>query len=169
MASDKVPAVGRLYHHPAILTHPNALRQLYLFCKSLCVPIPFQPTKKSIFSLFNPILNANKRARGVHVCGGVCVFANDCDSVYAPVPGPAPAMEWRNSSTWMRTSTAHGKSRDSTWRSSYRAPSSALAWLRTNAGTPMSFRGSSFPQQQDSGAMDGIDDFGFQKSLDPVS
>ena len=57
-ASDISPETGRLYHHLAILARPNALQQLYLYGKSLCVPSPFSSTKDSIMTLFDPIIKA---------------------------------------------------------------------------------------------------------------
>ncbi|KAK1844264.1 telomerase-binding protein EST1A protein [Colletotrichum chrysophilum] len=58
-ASDKAPATGRLYHHLAILARPNALRQLFYYSKSLCVPIPFLSARESIMTLFEPHLNGS--------------------------------------------------------------------------------------------------------------
>ncbi|KAK2021895.1 hypothetical protein LX32DRAFT_645989 [Colletotrichum zoysiae] len=56
-ASDIAPTTGRLYHHLAILAHPNALQQLFYYAKSLCVPIPFLSARESIMTLFDPHLN----------------------------------------------------------------------------------------------------------------
>ncbi|KAI1291684.1 hypothetical protein F5Y03DRAFT_403157 [Xylaria venustula] len=50
---------GRLYHHLAILARPSALQQLFYYTKSLRVPIPFGSTKKSIITLFDPILGVD--------------------------------------------------------------------------------------------------------------
>ncbi|KID62995.1 hypothetical protein MBR_09918, partial [Metarhizium brunneum ARSEF 3297] len=58
-ASDKIPMTGRLYHHLAILARPNALKQLYFYAKSLCVPVPFLSARDSVLTLFDPLLNAN--------------------------------------------------------------------------------------------------------------
>lgn len=58
-ASDKAPTTGRLYHHLAILARPNALRQLFYYTKSLCVPIPFASARESIMTLFDPILSSS--------------------------------------------------------------------------------------------------------------
>ncbi|UNI16683.1 hypothetical protein JDV02_003097 [Purpureocillium takamizusanense] len=58
-ASDKSPTIGRLYHHRAILARPNALQQLYLYAKSLCVLISFPGTRDSIFTLLDPFLNGS--------------------------------------------------------------------------------------------------------------
>ncbi|OAA40060.1 hypothetical protein NOR_06054 [Metarhizium rileyi] len=55
--SDKLPTVGRLHHHLAILARPNALKQLFYYAKSLCVPIPFHSTKDSVKTLFEPLLD----------------------------------------------------------------------------------------------------------------
>ncbi|EFY90689.1 hypothetical protein MAC_03269 [Metarhizium acridum CQMa 102] len=61
-ASDETPTTGRLYHHLAILARPNALQQLYLYAKSLCVPVPFLSARDSVMTLFDPLLNANPSA-----------------------------------------------------------------------------------------------------------
>ncbi|KAJ2896494.1 hypothetical protein MKZ38_005482 [Zalerion maritima] len=61
MASDGAPAVGRLYHHLAILARPNVLQQLFYYCKSLCVGVPFKATKASILTLFEPALDPARR------------------------------------------------------------------------------------------------------------
>ncbi|KAI0388347.1 hypothetical protein F5Y17DRAFT_470485 [Xylariaceae sp. FL0594] len=58
-ASDKAPTTGRLYHHLAILARPNALRQLFYYTKSLCVPVPFPSAKDSIMTLFDPLLKVS--------------------------------------------------------------------------------------------------------------
>ena len=80
MASDKAPAAGRLYHHLAILARPNPLRQLCLYCKSLCVPISFRSTKESILSLFNPVWNADNRQE-MRMCAGTLVYRELLSSV----------------------------------------------------------------------------------------
>jgi hypothetical protein len=55
-AADKNPAVGRLYHHLAILARPNALQQLYHYSRSLTCVKPFPSAKESILTLLDPIL-----------------------------------------------------------------------------------------------------------------
>ncbi|KAK3371240.1 hypothetical protein B0T24DRAFT_628198 [Lasiosphaeria ovina] len=55
-ASDKAPTAGRLYHHLAVLAHPNALQQLYYYTKSLCVAVPFLSARESIMTLFDRIM-----------------------------------------------------------------------------------------------------------------
>ena len=55
-AADKNPAVGRLYHHLAILARPNALRQLYYYGRSLTCVRPFPSARESILTLLDPIL-----------------------------------------------------------------------------------------------------------------
>lgn len=55
-AADKSPAVGRLYHHLAILARPNALQQLYFYSRSLTCVQPFMSARESILTLFDPIL-----------------------------------------------------------------------------------------------------------------
>ncbi|KAK4163075.1 hypothetical protein QBC43DRAFT_213752 [Cladorrhinum sp. PSN259] len=56
-ASHKAFTAGRLYHHLAVIAHPNALQQLYYYTKSLCVAIPFASTRNNIMTLFDPIFN----------------------------------------------------------------------------------------------------------------
>ncbi|UZP43647.1 hypothetical protein NXS19_011459 [Fusarium pseudograminearum] len=53
------PNTGRLYHHLAILTRPNALQQLYYYTKTLTVPTPFISARENIMSLFDPVLSNN--------------------------------------------------------------------------------------------------------------
>ena len=60
LASDKMPSVGRLYHHIAILAQPDALQQLFYYFKSLCVAIPFLRARDSILSVFDPLIEGNK-------------------------------------------------------------------------------------------------------------
>ncbi|KAF1967763.1 hypothetical protein BU23DRAFT_482364 [Bimuria novae-zelandiae CBS 107.79] len=55
-AADKNPAVGRLYHHLAILARPNVLRQLYYYARSLTCVRPFPSARESILTLLDPIL-----------------------------------------------------------------------------------------------------------------
>ena len=55
-ASDKSPAVGRLYHHLAILARPYTLEQLSLYTRSLTCVNPFESARGSIMTLLNPIL-----------------------------------------------------------------------------------------------------------------
>ena len=54
-AASRSPAVGRLSHHLAILARPHALRQLYLFCRSLTCIQPFLSARESIVTLFDPV------------------------------------------------------------------------------------------------------------------
>lgn len=55
-AADKNPAIGRLYHHLAILARPHALRQLYFYARSLTCVTPFSSARESILTLLDPIL-----------------------------------------------------------------------------------------------------------------
>jgi hypothetical protein len=57
--SDKAPTTGRLYHHLAILTRPNALQQLFYYAKSLCVVTPFTSARDSNLTLFDSVLNSD--------------------------------------------------------------------------------------------------------------
>jgi hypothetical protein len=54
--TDKNPTVGRLYHHLAILARPDALQQTYYYSRSLTSVKPFQSSRESILTLFDPIL-----------------------------------------------------------------------------------------------------------------
>jgi hypothetical protein len=58
-ASDGAPTTGRLYHHLAVLTRPNALAQLFYYSKSVCTSLPFASTPESILTLFDPVFNAS--------------------------------------------------------------------------------------------------------------
>lgn len=62
-ASDKSPAVGRLYHHLAILARPYTLEQLSLYARSLTCIAPFESAKGSIMTLFNPVLHGKESGR----------------------------------------------------------------------------------------------------------
>ncbi|KAH9863013.1 hypothetical protein J1614_010683 [Plenodomus biglobosus] len=55
-AADRNPNVGRLYHHLAILSQPNALRQLYHYSRSLTCVRPFASARESISTLLDPIM-----------------------------------------------------------------------------------------------------------------
>jgi Est1-like DNA/RNA binding protein len=56
-AADKMPNVGRLYHHLAILARGNPLQQLYLYSRSLTSALPFHSARESIQSLLAPAIN----------------------------------------------------------------------------------------------------------------
>lgn len=55
MASDRHPAIGRLYHHLGILERPS-LRKLCLYSKSLTCVIPFPNARDSLATLCGPIV-----------------------------------------------------------------------------------------------------------------
>ena len=55
-AAHKSPNSGCLYHHLALLARPHTLEQLLLFTRSLTCVAPFEQTRGSIMTLFNPIL-----------------------------------------------------------------------------------------------------------------
>ena len=61
-ASYRNPHVGRLYHHLAILSRHFSLQQLSNYAKSLTCVAPFENTRGSIMTLFNPILNGKESA-----------------------------------------------------------------------------------------------------------
>jgi hypothetical protein len=48
---------GRLYHHLGILSRQNVLQQLYYHSKSLCVEMPFLLARKTIMTLFEPLIS----------------------------------------------------------------------------------------------------------------
>lgn len=56
-AADRNPAVGRLYHHLAILARPNATQQLYYYCRSLTCVQQFMSARESILTLLDPFLS----------------------------------------------------------------------------------------------------------------
>lgn len=62
--ADRSPQFGRLYHHLAILARPNALQQLYLYSRSLTSHQPFEGTRESILTLFDPILTRTRADYG---------------------------------------------------------------------------------------------------------
>ncbi len=49
-ASDRHPAIGRLYHHLGILEKPSVLK-LYLYAKSLTCSSPCQNVRDSLLTL----------------------------------------------------------------------------------------------------------------------
>ncbi|EME84402.1 uncharacterized protein MYCFIDRAFT_207267 [Pseudocercospora fijiensis CIRAD86] len=55
MASDRHPAIGRLYHHLGILERPS-LRKFCLYAKSLTCVIPFPNARDSLSTLCGPIV-----------------------------------------------------------------------------------------------------------------
>lgn len=55
MASDRHPAIGRLYHHLGILERPS-LRKLCFYAKSLTGVIPFPNARDSLSTLCGPIV-----------------------------------------------------------------------------------------------------------------
>ncbi|KAF9761202.1 hypothetical protein IL306_003918 [Fusarium sp. DS 682] len=77
-ASDKSPTTGRLYHHLAILAHPNALQQLYYYTKSLCVPIPFSSAREGIINVFNSVLGNSPN--GTFICAHRILFSTQCEN-----------------------------------------------------------------------------------------
>ena len=52
-AASRSPTVGRSFHHLAILSKTDPLRQLYLFCGSLTCVESFSSARESIITLFN--------------------------------------------------------------------------------------------------------------------
>lgn len=56
-AAHKSPSAGRLYHRMAVLAMPNALQQLYLYCRSLTCANPFSRARGSILTLSERILD----------------------------------------------------------------------------------------------------------------
>jgi hypothetical protein len=58
-AAERLPEVGRLYHHLAILARPNGLQQLYLYSRSLTSVQVFLNARESILTLFNPLIDSS--------------------------------------------------------------------------------------------------------------
>jgi hypothetical protein len=54
--SDRLPSVGRLYHHLAILARPNAMEQLYLYCRALISRQSFISARESVQTLLDLVL-----------------------------------------------------------------------------------------------------------------
>ncbi|OQN95578.1 hypothetical protein B0A48_18542 [Cryoendolithus antarcticus] len=81
MASDRHPAVGRLYHHLGILQRPS-LCKLYYYSRSLTSVIPFYNATESLTTLCAPILkddqalkNGSHSAEAMSICFHARVFA----------------------------------------------------------------------------------------------
>lgn len=92
-ASDTAPTTGRLHHHLAILAKPHAMRQLFYYTKSLCVPIPFRSSRDSIMTLFNPVLNGEPgRLQPVELsfvkAHAMLFIATNTDESAKPLPKP---------------------------------------------------------------------------------
>nr|OQO29221.1 hypothetical protein B0A51_07766 [Rachicladosporium sp. CCFEE 5018] len=80
MASDRHPAVGRLYHHLGILQRPS-LCKLYYYSRSLTSVIPFYNARESLTTLCAPILkddqalkNGSHSAEAMSICFHARVF-----------------------------------------------------------------------------------------------
>ncbi|KAJ5775394.1 DNA/RNA-binding domain E.t1.c1-type [Penicillium nucicola] len=56
--TDKCPETGRIQHHLAVLSRPDALQQLFYYTKALISVRPFANARVSMAQLFNPILSA---------------------------------------------------------------------------------------------------------------
>ena len=56
MACDKAPYTGRLYHRRAILSQRNSISQLCYYIKSLTVPFPYHPARRSILALVQGVV-----------------------------------------------------------------------------------------------------------------
>lgn len=53
--SNRNPEVGRLYHHLGILARPNAIHQVYFYCRSLTCVQPFESAMESLSCLLSPL------------------------------------------------------------------------------------------------------------------
>ncbi|KAL8940326.1 MAG: hypothetical protein Q9211_002339 [Gyalolechia sp. 1 TL-2023] len=62
-AADKLPEIGRLSHHLAILARPNSLQQLAYYARSLACVVPFSSARSSIMTLFQPMLQGKMSAQ----------------------------------------------------------------------------------------------------------
>ncbi|KAI1690375.1 EST1-DNA-bind domain containing protein [Pyrenophora tritici-repentis] len=59
-AADKNPAVGRLYHHLAILARPHVLLQMYYYSRSLASVKPFENARESIKAPLDPLVQESQ-------------------------------------------------------------------------------------------------------------
>ncbi|OQN95238.1 hypothetical protein B0A48_18630 [Cryoendolithus antarcticus] len=87
MASDRHPAVGRLYHHLGILQRPS-LCKLYYYSRSLTSVIPFYNARESLTTLCAPILkddqalkNRSHSAEAMAICFSARVFAGQSEEI----------------------------------------------------------------------------------------
>ncbi|KAK6435010.1 hypothetical protein LTR95_008806 [Oleoguttula sp. CCFEE 5521] len=87
MASDRHPAVGRLYHHLGILQRPS-LCKLYYYSRSLTSVIPFYNARESLTTLCAPILkddqalkNSSHSAEAMSICFHAQVFAGQSEQI----------------------------------------------------------------------------------------
>jgi hypothetical protein len=55
-AANRMPNVGRLYHHLAILARPHALQQVYLYSRALFSVQAFPSARESIQTVFVPLM-----------------------------------------------------------------------------------------------------------------
>ncbi|KAF1998706.1 hypothetical protein P154DRAFT_409213, partial [Amniculicola lignicola CBS 123094] len=46
--ADRIPGSGRIYHHLALISRPQQLRQLFYYCRSLTSELPFQSARASM-------------------------------------------------------------------------------------------------------------------------
>lgn len=60
-ACQKLPDVGRLYHHLGMLVRPRSLQQVYYYTKSLTCVQPFQNAKESIKTILDPPLGRTQQ------------------------------------------------------------------------------------------------------------
>ncbi|OQO13708.1 hypothetical protein B0A48_01938 [Cryoendolithus antarcticus] len=87
MASDRHPAVGRLYHHLGILQRPS-LCKLFYYSRSLTSVIPFYNARESLTTLCAPILkddqalkNGSHSAEAMSICFHARVFAGQPEDI----------------------------------------------------------------------------------------
>jgi Est1 DNA/RNA binding domain len=64
--ADKLPRIGRIQHHLAVLARPNALQQLFYYTRALTCIQPFLNARESILTVFNPILEDSDAV--IHRC-----------------------------------------------------------------------------------------------------
>ncbi|KAK6438168.1 hypothetical protein LTR95_005634 [Oleoguttula sp. CCFEE 5521] len=87
MASDRHPAVGRLYHHLGILQRPS-LCKMYYYSRSLASVIPFYNASESLATLCGPILkddqalkNGSHSVEAMSICFHARVFAGQAEQI----------------------------------------------------------------------------------------
>jgi len=82
-AARRNPAVGRLYHHLAILARPNIVQQLSLYCRALTVVQPFLSARESVETFCDPTSHASpvytKGAEAAFVRAHCALFNHNLD------------------------------------------------------------------------------------------
>ena len=86
-AADRSPAIGRLYHHLAILAQPYTLEQLSLYTKSLTCVTPFEHARDSLMTLSRPI--SENREGDHHISSSLESLAIKAHGLIFLAPNPS--------------------------------------------------------------------------------